>query len=175
MLKTFTVTLRILFRTLAVNWPLVLPCTTYFIAVHAGVRSRFVRTCTGWCGECISKITAHWIPSLRARLQARKRAPASRYASPEEEAQYWKASTEAHKRLNASNANTTPVGVPLVRYYVPKLLPRYRDRFKRSQEFDVQDYRISAKVFCKWHRMVFRGPVSILVCSIDGGLDTSTM
>ncbi|EPS97829.1 hypothetical protein FOMPIDRAFT_1031799 [Fomitopsis schrenkii] len=130
----------------ALSWPLVLPI---------GV----VGTKVVWCRECISMVATHWLPFLRAKLWASKRPPFCRYASPEEEARYWKTSLGAQKRLNASNANTTPADVPLVRYYVPKLLPRYRDRLERTQGQDLQDSGISPKVFCKWHHMVFRGPL----------------
>lgn len=130
---------------------------------RAGVRTHIVRLSVGWCRECIGKVTALLVPFLRTKLSIWKRPPFTRYASPEEEALYWKASTEAQNRLSVSNANTIPADVPLVRYYVPKLLPRYRDTLERSQEEDGEDYRISTKVVCKWHRMVFRGPVSRLV------------
>lgn len=137
-----------------------LPCVTYLIVARSGVSVHVISTKVVWCKECISVVATHGITFLRTKLSAWRQSPVFRYATPEDEAQYWKASAEAQKRLNASNANITPADVPLVRYYVPKPLPRYRDRVEWTQGQDLNDYRISPKVFCKWHRMVFRGPVS---------------
>ncbi|KAH9916799.1 uncharacterized protein B0H18DRAFT_1087258 [Fomitopsis serialis] len=140
--QSATTTIRILAKAFAAGWPLVLPCATYFLA---GATGHLVTTGVVWCKDCTSRV-------FRCPLF-------SRYATLEEEARYWTSSREAQRSLGASNANSTPPDVPLVRYYVPKLLPPYRDKKDSSSLDDADEYRISAKTFCKWHRMVFRGPL----------------
>ncbi|KAH9843522.1 uncharacterized protein C8Q71DRAFT_2398 [Rhodofomes roseus] len=151
-------TIRILAKVFAAGWPLVLPCATYLLAYRAGVKIHVVTTGVVWCRECTSR-AIQWIASLHAKLWKPRRPLFSRYAGPEEEARYWKTSIEAQRSLDASNANTTPPDVPLVRYYVPKSLPPYRDKMESRSVDDADEYHISPKTFCKWHRMVFRGPL----------------
>lgn len=150
-----TTTIRILAKAFAASWPLVLPCATYLLA---GATGHLVTTGVVWCKDCTSSLI-QWMASLRTKLW-RPRCPLfSPYATPEEEARYWRTSGEAQRSLDASDANSTSPDVPLVRYYVPKLLPPYRDKRDSSSLEDADEYRISAKTFCKWHRMVFRGPL----------------
>lgn len=147
-------------KLLAIGWPLVFP---YFLAGKAGTSIQLINNSAAWCRKCANRITERWFPFLRTKLLPWKRPPFIRYASPEEEARFWAASAEAQKRLDVSNANAITGDVPLVRYYVPRLLPLYRNRLERK---DAEEHRISAKVFCKWHRMVFRGPVSQVVFAV---------
>lgn len=81
----------------------------------------------------------------------------STYSSPAKESAYWKAAARTRKVLAASNANSLPESVPLVEYYAPKLLPVYREQ---ADNTEVAKYPLSARTFCKWYRMVFKGPVS---------------
>ncbi|KAI0717545.1 hypothetical protein C8T65DRAFT_640920 [Cerioporus squamosus] len=48
-------------------------------------------------------------------------------------------------------------GVPLVRYYTPRLLPAYRDEVEEDPE--AREFCLTLRAFCKWHRMVFPGPM----------------
>ena len=44
--------------------------------------------------------------------------------------------------------------------YTPKLLPTYREEMGEDPE--AKEVYVHPKAYCKWHRMVFRGPVSLL-------------
>ncbi|KAG1740335.1 hypothetical protein EDB19DRAFT_781160 [Suillus lakei] len=85
----------------------------------------------------------------------------SRYATfptLEAEAQYWCIAARYRRHLAQSSARQPPhetSEIPLVTYYTPRLLPQYRD--VRRSEGGSGEFSISAKTFCKWHRMVFRG------------------
>lgn len=82
-----------------------------------------------------------------------------RYRNVEEEQLYWQAAARARKALEASNANHPPENLPLLVYYAPKLLPRYRDL--ESDDPEAREEYIAPETFCKWHRMVYPGPVRI--------------
>ncbi|KAH7930346.1 hypothetical protein BV22DRAFT_74430 [Leucogyrophana mollusca] len=83
------------------------------------------------------------------------------YATPEDEARYWRAAVRHRRLIDASDARTavgkpsTLTPIPLVTYYTPRLLPTYRNSSDATS--GELDFRISARTFCKWHRMVFRG------------------
>ncbi|OAX41103.1 hypothetical protein K503DRAFT_686129, partial [Rhizopogon vinicolor AM-OR11-026] len=80
------------------------------------------------------------------------------FPSPEEEAKYWCISARYRRHLAHSSARRPPhetSEIPLVTYYTPRLLPQYRDVRYCDQESG--EFIISARTFCKWHRMVFRG------------------
>ncbi|KAG1731979.1 uncharacterized protein EDB91DRAFT_702185 [Suillus paluster] len=85
----------------------------------------------------------------------------SRYESfptLEAETKYWCIAARYRRHLAQSNARRPPhetSEIPLVSYYTPRLLPQYRD--VRYSDEESGAYSISAKTFCKWHRMVFRG------------------
>ncbi|KZT63989.1 hypothetical protein DAEQUDRAFT_679385 [Daedalea quercina L-15889] len=96
---------------------------------------------------------------LRTRLWTPRDSSLARYATPEEEEEYWNRTIEARRRLYASNANSTAANIPLVQFYVPKLLPPYRGSAGRRALDNAEEYMISAKTFCKWHHMVFCGPL----------------
>ena len=81
------------------------------------------------------------------------------YLNQAAEEAYWAAAARARRVLDASDANTTPASVPLVRYYVPKLLPSYRE--VRKKVLEATEVHLPPRAFCKWHRMVFRGPVCV--------------
>ncbi|KAH7903244.1 hypothetical protein BJ138DRAFT_1168400 [Hygrophoropsis aurantiaca] len=85
------------------------------------------------------------------------------YTTTRDEARYWRTSAR-HRRLidasdarTATNSSSTLTSIPLVTYYTPRLLPSYRDC--TASVSDTFEFRISARIFCKWHRMVFRGPL----------------
>ena len=99
-----------------------------------------------------------WQPRVPSRLI---------HLSREEEERYWLESDLYSRRLRSSDArydgwkiqDTPPSS--LITYYVPRLLPAYRS--PKTTDVDSVPYRLSAKIFCKWHHMVFRGPVSPLL------------
>ncbi|KAI0643585.1 hypothetical protein C8Q79DRAFT_143059 [Trametes meyenii] len=103
--------------------------------------------------KCVARL---WIWFARVREYVRPRLYA-RYRSVEEEQEYWRSAERCRKAYQASNATATPEEVPLVKYYTPKLPPLYRERVERDPE--EAEYPLSPKAFCKWHRMVFRGPL----------------
>jgi hypothetical protein len=79
----------------------------------------------------------------------------------EAEANYWCIAARYRRHLAQSSARRPPhetSEIPLVTYYTPRLLPQYRD--VRHPDEGSSEFSISTKTFCKWHRMVFRGPVS---------------
>jgi len=81
----------------------------------------------------------------------------------QEQEQYWLESDLYNRQLRSIDARCggweiqgTPRSV-LITYYVPRLLPVYRS--PHVTDIDAAPYRLSAKKFCKWHHMVFRGPL----------------
>ncbi len=80
---------------------------------------------------------------------------------PEEEDEYWRSSGMMREALRASDAGRDGSDVPLVRYYTPKLLPAYRDHDEVEEDPEAREVYVAPRAFCKWHRMVFRGPVSL--------------
>ncbi|KAG2096034.1 hypothetical protein BD769DRAFT_1300813, partial [Suillus cothurnatus] len=77
----------------------------------------------------------------------------------EAEANYWCIAARYRRHLAQSSARRPPhetSEIPLVTYYTPRLLPQYRD--VRHPDEGSSEFSISTKTFCKWHRMVFRGP-----------------
>ncbi|KAI0676649.1 hypothetical protein C8Q78DRAFT_998771 [Trametes maxima] len=81
----------------------------------------------------------------------------TRYRNVEEEEEYWRSAERCRRAYRASDASSVPEEVPLVRYYTPKLPPLYREKVEKDPE--EAEYQLSPKAFCKWHRMVFRGPL----------------
>jgi len=132
--------LHILAKVILASWPLTVPYVVCFFATTLRGRTAWIGIAWRSCRE--------WLrPSYL------------RYRDPEAEAQYWKRCARDEEALQASNASTIPQNVPLVRYYVPKLLPIYRSPIVEDPE--AEEYRLSARAYCKWHRMVFPGPVSV--------------
>ncbi|KAH9853338.1 hypothetical protein C2E23DRAFT_728789, partial [Lenzites betulinus] len=80
-----------------------------------------------------------------------------RYSRAADEDKYWRSGERVQRALQASNANTVPPTVPLVRYYVPRLPPPCRESL--GVDHEGTEYHLSSRTFCKWHRMVFRGPM----------------
>lgn len=95
------------------------------------------------------------------------------FTSPEAEAKYWCISARYRRHLAHSSARRPPhetSEIPLVTYYTPRLLPQYRE--VRCSDHKSIEYSISARTFCKWHRMVFQGSVSALS---DAGFSEEVM
>lgn len=92
-----------------------------------------------------------WVPIPRLPTLYRK------YTSALEADLYWAAARRSSRTLEASNSNDTANDLSLLVYYSPKLLPGYRERMLKDPE--AREEYISPKTFCKWHRMVFPGPV----------------
>ena len=99
------------------------------------------------------------------------------YRTAEEEAEYWRSAARLRRALGASDANSASLrkrctqedededdeaknNVPLVMYYTPKLLPIYRE--EKEEDPEAKEVHVAPKAYCKWHRMVFPGPVSLL-------------
>ena len=80
-----------------------------------------------------------------------------KYKNAHEADLYWHAAEQANRALQASNAANAPDGLSLITYYTPKLLPPYRESI--TQDPEAKEVYISPRTFCKWHRMVHRGPV----------------
>ncbi|KAL0948904.1 hypothetical protein HGRIS_009013 [Hohenbuehelia grisea] len=88
------------------------------------------------------------------------------YKSAEEEQAYWVSSEPYRERLRKSDARHLAVDpahrqkLPLsatVSSYAAALPPATRCR--RRNCLDCSEYYLSAKNYCKWHKMVFRGSV----------------
>lgn len=95
-------------------------------------------------------------------LWQRKTASGLTYLSPEESERYWIESDRYGRHLRHSDVRydrwkIRDVPPSLITYYVPRLLPVYRSA--RITDIDAVPYRLSAKKFCKWHHMVFCGPL----------------
>jgi len=93
------------------------------------------------------------------------------YRTQEAEDTYWKEAARGARELHQSDARfvgiTRPRHVrapelpPLVKYYTPAVLPKYRDEHTKMQRKEERcRNRPSVKEYCKWHRMVFPGTVS---------------
>ena len=91
------------------------------------------------------------------------------YPTVSEEQKYWKQAARGQKELQRSDARFAGTKVvrnlqlnalpPLVMYYVPALLPVYRDSSSSKPKKHKRPY-LSAKTYRKWHWMVFPGSVS---------------
>ncbi|TFK84388.1 hypothetical protein K466DRAFT_647246 [Polyporus arcularius HHB13444] len=81
------------------------------------------------------------------------------YWRPAREDEYWRSSARMREALRASDAGRDGSDVPLVRYYTPKLLPAYRDHDEVEEDPEAREVYVAPRAFCKWHRMVFRGPM----------------
>jgi hypothetical protein len=120
----------------------------------------FVKLCLTFCWNI-----CRWNVDIAPWFQWwRKEALSRSVCLRKKEERYWLESETFGRRLRFSDSRfggseiqkVTPL--PLVTYYVPRLLPVYRSPTKL--DIDAVPYRISAKIFCKWHHMVFNGPVS---------------
>ncbi|KAL4075547.1 hypothetical protein J3A83DRAFT_4089752 [Scleroderma citrinum] len=85
------------------------------------------------------------------------------YPTPHSEARYWRDATRYRRRLYSGGAQmqemrggTCPrASVQLVEYYTPRLLPLYREqKTDESRQIVDDNFTISPKTYCKWHRMV---------------------
>lgn len=103
------------------------------------------------------------------------------YPTVSEEQRYWIQAARGQKELQRSDARFAGTKVrhlhpntlqeasdpephlpPLVMYYVPALLPVYRDTTSLNSTRSNKHRKpyVSPKIYCKWHRMVFPGSVS---------------
>ena len=120
----------------------------------------FVRICLTFC-RSIYRWNVDIVPWFQWWRKALSR---SACLTRKEEEQYWLESELFGRRLRFSDGrlggtkNQEVPPSPLVTYYVPRLLPIYRSSTKL--DIDAAPYRLPAKKFCKWHRMVFSRPVS---------------
>ncbi|OCH87095.1 hypothetical protein OBBRIDRAFT_736787 [Obba rivulosa] len=138
---TFGYTARVVAKVILASWPLAVPYIVCFYAT--GVHKRVARIRVGIC--VIWRTCREWIrPSY------------FKYRDLNAEGKYWERSARDQKALQASNASTIPPEVPLVKYYMPKLLPPYRSLDR--EDLEAKEYYLSARIYCKWHRMVFQGP-----------------
>ncbi|CDO70309.1 hypothetical protein BN946_scf184370.g10 [Trametes cinnabarina] len=135
------------FRAILKAWTLAWPLT--FPDAHVVIK--FWRDHREPCGFR-ARIRACW-----GRIRDYAKPRCVKYRSAEDEEEYWRSAERTRRAYEASNANVIPAEVPLVRYYTPKLLPLYRERAPKEPE--TREYSLSPRAYCKWHRMVFRGPV----------------
>ena len=106
--------------------------------------------------------------------------PYDTYATPEDEERYWRSAERGLAVLRQSDARfvgadrpkrvRVPELPPLVMYYVPALLPQYRDAERNRKEVDPEELRkrrrmriLEPEEYCQWHRMVFPDRVSVVV------------
>lgn len=153
---------RILTQACSIGWPYTVSSMTHLLRYG---RRRFL---TRWFRVAPVDFVGRWFAALLKStgtlssklLRLRSPPDPSTWSpayTPEEEKRYWATSARYLRILGASNANTTPPHVPLVTYYVPKLLPAYRSA--RHMDTEAAEYHLPARAFCKWHRMVFQGPL----------------
>ncbi|KAG6328940.1 hypothetical protein ID866_10149 [Astraeus odoratus] len=87
------------------------------------------------------------------------------YRTPGMELLYWRIAERYRRRLY-SGGSQVPVqtqvrcgemhDLQLVEYYTPRLLPLYREKgVNGGYQGTNADFTISAKTYCKWHRMVY--------------------
>ncbi|KAI0637596.1 hypothetical protein C8Q77DRAFT_1086790 [Trametes polyzona] len=126
-----------------VAWPLAFPGGLVLIKYWKGWRvpSRLVAQLQAWYKSAQNYLSPRYLP----------------YSNPAQEDAYWRSAERARNALRASDANVMPPEVPLVRYYMPRLPPLYREKVEVDPE--AGEYRLSPRAYCKWHRMVFRGPM----------------
>ncbi|KAF8075730.1 hypothetical protein FPV67DRAFT_1776415 [Lyophyllum atratum] len=103
----------------------------------------------------------HLLCTRRFLSRTLRRDDNTRYASPEEEQRYWASAIPAQRWLDSTSARARAHAklikeIPLITSYTPALLPLYREPRGKVEE---GEYYLSARAFCKWHRMVFPGPV----------------
>ncbi|PPQ95950.1 hypothetical protein CVT26_016116 [Gymnopilus dilepis] len=142
-----------------------------FIAAILRIRSFRLglwQSCSSILGRTISIPILNIFSQLRSAVHYIAnhvyRRPRYTYMTPEMEEKYWKRATVGRRRLQRSDARY--VGnmgkkllkdreeelPPLVMSYTPALPPERRKKAKK-----LRGYYISAKDYCKWHRMVFPG------------------
>lgn len=125
---------------------------------------RLIFTTVLLASPVVAGLLWHMGPRFLRRLlvslwPARKYSP---YGSPLQEDQYWAAAELYGRRLRSSDARfrgtRTAIEnrIPVITSYTPALLPWYRQRRRRK----APEYYLSLRAVCKWHRMVFPGPVS---------------
>ncbi|OSD01690.1 hypothetical protein PYCCODRAFT_1435985 [Trametes coccinea BRFM310] len=134
---------RAILKAWTLAWPLAFP--------GAHVVIKFWRDLRQPCGFR-ARIRAYW-----GRIRDYTKPRYIRYRSAEDEEEYWRSAERMRRAYEASDASAVPADVPLVRYYTPKLLPLYRESAPRDME--TKEYALSPRAYCKWHKMVFRGPL----------------
>lgn len=86
----------------------------------------------------------------------------SKYQDRDEEEKYWQSAFRLKTCLGMARARhggQSCSEIPLVMYYSPPLPPMGENRGLRRRDPEATEYPLSPKAFCKWHRMVFRGPL----------------
>ncbi|EJD00779.1 uncharacterized protein FOMMEDRAFT_157886 [Fomitiporia mediterranea MF3/22] len=94
----------------------------------------------------------------------RKESPCKTYDTPEQEDAYWRNAELGQKELSFSDARFgkgksngpwNSRGEKPIVYYVPRLLPEYRE--KRGKRDDQVEFNVPAKSVVRWHWLVFPG------------------
>lgn len=89
------------------------------------------------------------------------------YPNPAAEARYWRQAAATRKQLSYSDARWSKRDSPdqvnsrgeqQVLYYVPRLLPEYRE--PRSRNMDASEYRLPSQIFIDWYSLMFPGQAS---------------
>ncbi|TFK45504.1 hypothetical protein OE88DRAFT_1213597 [Heliocybe sulcata] len=86
----------------------------------------------------------------------RRSSPYSKYRDIHEEARYWRSARRLQRHLGNSNSLALST-IPVVLYYTPPLPPPSHGTATKDPE--TTESPLSPKSFCKWHRMVFKGPL----------------
>jgi hypothetical protein len=137
-----------------------------FSAVFAMIYASWLailRSVPTWLPDIKKYISFQWIYSLSLwLLPCRERQGYVTYKTAKDEEQYWRSAALHRRRLASSDARfadlkTKDEAIPLVMYYTPRLLPLYRT--PRTLDAEANEYHLPARIFCKWHRMVFPGRV----------------
>jgi len=134
---------RIVFAVLFTKWPLVVQRVMTISRWYATRATIWFRVVCSWC----------------------QRGPPKAYTTYEtvqQEEQYWESAKRYRQVLQDSDARSsgsskTGACVPLIISYAPGLLPPYRTL--TATDVNAVEYYLSARTFCKWHRMVFPGTV----------------
>lgn len=88
--------------------------------------------------------------------------PYDRYPTPRAEQKYWDSALRWRKTLYASDArmhhspsrsSVSESNIPLPGYFVPRLLPLYRE--SREVDPESREYELRVKDFRKWRKMVY--------------------
>ncbi|KAI0759731.1 hypothetical protein BD413DRAFT_650737 [Trametes elegans] len=142
--------LHVLLKAWLVAWPLAFPGGVVVLKCCQSAGCSPPDLSAG-AAALLARVRA-WFDHVRAHV--RPPARYTRYGSAEEEGRRALRASDAHA---STGAELEGEGVPLVRYYAPRLLPVYRERAEADPE--GTEYALAPRAYCKWHRMVFRGPM----------------
>lgn len=122
-----------------------------------------------FCLTCpLHRLFTSFLPSWATRST-----PYHRYPTPRAEQKYWDSALRWRKTLYASDArmhhspsrsSVSESTIPLPGYFVPGLLPPYRE--SREVDPESREYELRVKDFMKWRGMVYPEKVRIFTVGI---------